>query len=48
MALKSYRLKVKKKDRKKFKPVRGLLAGGITALLGVALLSETARAVRRI
>ena len=48
MALKSYRLKIKKNGRKKLKSVRGLLAGGITALLGVALLSETAQAVRRI
>ena len=47
MALKSTKL-IKMKDKKKRKPVRGLLAGGITALLGVALLSETASAVRRI
>lgn len=45
MALKSYRLKLKKKKKKKPK---GLITAGITALLGVALLSETASAVRRI
>lgn len=33
---------------KKTKPARDLIKGGITALLGVALLSETASAVRRI
>jgi len=48
MALKSYRLKVKKKEGKKFKPVKGLLAGGITALLGVALLAQTASVIKRI
>lgn len=44
--LKSYRLKVKKKPKKK--KVSGLLAQGTTAIIGVGLLAETARAVQRI
>ncbi|KKN08454.1 hypothetical protein LCGC14_1056580 [marine sediment metagenome] len=47
MVLKSTPLIKLKKERKR-KPVKGLLAGGITALLGIALLAETASAVRRI
>ena len=47
MALKASPL-IKLKKRDKRKPTRGLLVGGITALLGVALLSETAAAVRRV
>ena len=47
MALKATPLIKLKKERKR-KPVKGLLAGGITALLGVALLAETASAIRRI
>ncbi|KKN65804.1 hypothetical protein LCGC14_0477400 [marine sediment metagenome] len=47
MVLKASSL-IKLKKRAKGKPVRGLLVGGITALLGVALLSETAAAVRRV
>ena len=47
MALKSYRLKLKKKGKKK-KPVKDLVTGGVTALIGIGLLSETASAVRRI
>lgn len=47
MALKSYRLKLKKKGKRK-KPVKDLVTGGITALIGIGLLSETARAVRRV
>ena len=45
MVLKAYRLKLKKKKRK---PVKDLITGGVTALLGVALVSETASAVSRI
>lgn len=45
--LKSYRLKLKKKVKKK-KRVGGLLAQGTTALIGIGLLSETANVVQRI
>ncbi len=53
MALKSYRLitkkkKSKKKRKQKRKPTRDLITGGVTAIIGVGLLSETARAVNRI
>ncbi len=50
MALKSYRLKLKKKPRKKVKKsnAQRLLSQGTTAILGVALLSTTADAVARI
>ena len=44
--LKSYRLKVKKKAKKK--KVGGLLAQGTTAIIGIGLLAETSRAVQRI
>ena len=44
--LKSYRLKVKKKPKKK--KVGSLLAQGTTALIGIGLLAETSRAVQRI
>ncbi len=46
MVLKSYRLKLKKK--KKNKRSGSLISDGITAILGVALVGETARAVGRI
>ena len=48
MALKSYRLKDKvkrKKDRKR-SDVGRIIVGGTTAILGVALFSEVARAIR--
>ncbi len=48
MALKSYRLTLKKGKKKKKKALGGLITGGITALLGVALVSETAKAVSRV
>lgn len=53
MALKSTFGKIKKaKSSKakipKSKPVKSLITGGITALLGVALLSETASVLRRL
>lgn len=48
MALKSYRLKFKKNKKKKRKPLGDLVTGGVTALIGIGLLSETARAVSRI
>ncbi len=47
MALKSYRLKLKKGKETK-KPIGKLLVGGATALIGLALFSETAKAVRNI
>lgn len=46
MVLKSYRLKLKNKKKKKRNG--GLITAGIGAILGVALVSETARAVSRI
>lgn len=54
MALKSYRLfkkgkKMKmKKIKGKVKPLGNLVVGGITALVGVALLDQTAQAVARV
>ena len=50
MALKSYRLTLKKKNKKKRRcgRTRDLITGGVTALIGIGLLSETARAVGRI
>jgi hypothetical protein len=45
MALKSYRLKLKKKKRKN---ARDLVTGGVTALVGTALFVETASALRRL
>ena len=44
--LKSYRLKVKKKAKKK--KASGLLAQATTAIIGIGLLAETSRAVQRI
>lgn len=48
MALKSYRLKLKKGKRKKSKSIGRLLVGGATALIGVALLSEVAGAINKL
>jgi hypothetical protein len=48
MALKSYRLKFKKKPGKKMRATKDLITGGITALIGTALVVETASALRRI
>ena len=45
MGLKSYRLKLKKKKSKKGE---GIISQGASALIGIALLSETARAVSRL
>lgn len=47
MALKSYRL-FKKGKKKKRRPVRDMVTGGITAIIGVGFLSETASAVSKI
>ncbi len=44
MGLKSYRLKPKKRKKR----TGNIIGSGISALLGVALFSETASAVRRI
>ncbi len=44
--LKSYRLKLKKKAKKK--RVGNLLTQGTTAIIGVGLLAETSRAVQSI
>lgn len=46
MALKSYKLKVKKRPKKKLKQIPNLITGAITAMVGVALVSETAGALR--
>ncbi len=48
MVLKSTRLKMKKRPKKELKPVKSILTGGITALIGTALFLETARILRRI
>lgn len=49
MALKSYSsFEKKKKKGKKKKPFGDIITGGVTALIGIALLSETAKAVNRI
>ena len=48
MALKSYRLLKKKKKKKKRSGTRDIITGGVTALIGVGLLSETSRAVSTI
>ncbi len=50
MALKSYRLKLKKgkKKKKKRTGLGGLVVGGITALVGAALIDQTAQAVARV
>lgn len=46
--MKSYRIKdkLKSKDRKKG-AVKDFVTGGVTALLGVALVSKTADAINR-
>lgn len=57
MTLKSYRLTTKRSKKKARKGrggrrggigTRGMIAGGVTALIGIGLLSETSRAVGRI
>lgn len=50
MALKSYRIfkPGKKAMKKKRRPLGDLITGGVTAIIGVGLLSETASAVGRI
>ena len=54
MALKSYSTFKKKKKKKKKKKLKfrtgtkDLVTGGVTALIGIGLLSETASAVGRI
>ncbi len=47
MVLKASSL-IKFKKKEKRKPFKDIVTGGITALLGVALLAETASAIRRI
>jgi len=47
MVLKSYRL-LKKNKKKKKRKIGGLVTAGIGAILGVALVGETARAISRI
>ncbi len=49
MVLKSYKIfKGSKKKSKKKGRTRDLITGGVTALVGIGLLSETAGAVNRI
>lgn len=49
MALKSYSsFKLKKRKKKRLKRITEPLSNGINALVGVALLSETAEAVAKI
>ena len=48
MVLKSYRLKSKKGKRKKSKSIGRVLVGGATALVGLALFSESVKAFNRV
>ncbi len=48
MALKSYRVFKKGKKKKKRSATGDIITGGITALVGVGLLSATASAVSRV
>lgn len=48
MVLKSYRLFKKGKKKKKKTKAGDLVTGGVTALIGIGLLSETASAVSRV
>jgi len=48
MVLKSYRLKKKKNKKKKRKLFADFITPAVTAIVGVALVSETASAVSRI
>ncbi|KKN59843.1 hypothetical protein LCGC14_0538410 [marine sediment metagenome] len=48
MALKSYRLKLKKGKKKKRSSTRDIITGGVTALIGIGLLSATSDAVSRV
>lgn len=48
MALKSYRLSLKKKKKKRRSGTRDMITGGITALVGIGLLSATSQAVAKV
>ncbi len=48
MGLKSYKGKTRMKKSKKRKPLRDIATAGVTAIIGTALVSETASAVRRV
>lgn len=49
MALKSYSsFKKTKKERKKARPIKDIIVGGTTAIIGVGLLGLTAEAVGRV
>ena len=51
MGLKSYsnfEKKSQKKSKKSKKPFGDIITGGVTALIGIGLLSETAEAVARV
>lgn len=45
MGLKSYKTRIRKERRK---PVKDLVTGGITALIGTALVVETADVLNRV
>ena len=47
MALKSY-TSFKKSKKKKSRPIRDIVAGGVGALVGIALVSQTANVLRRL
>lgn len=47
MVLKSYRF-TKHKKKKKRKPMKDIITGGVTAIIGVGLLAETSGAINRI
>ncbi len=46
MALKSYRLTLKKKKKKKRNGTRDLVTGAVGAVIGIAFLSQTAGIIR--
>lgn len=48
MVLKSYSTFKGKKKKKKKRSISGMVVGGVTAIIGVGLLSQTAEAVNRI
>ncbi len=47
MVLKSYRLKFKK-SKKKMRAAKDLITGGVTAIIGTALVAQTASVLRRL
>jgi len=48
MALKSYRLKLRKKKKRKMKPMKDMITGGVTAMIGISFLSQTAGIIKKL